>query len=105
MSKNIYLFKQNCPCIFGINTSILGFPGGSDGKESDCNAEDPSLIPGSGRFPWRKEWLTTPIFLPGEFLDRRDWWAIVHGVAKSQKRLVYLAKDWIGRHETYLCDL
>ena len=27
------------------------FPGGSDGKEYACNARDPSLIPGSGRFP------------------------------------------------------
>ena len=29
----------------------LHFPGGSDGKESSCNAEDPGLIPGSGRSP------------------------------------------------------
>ena len=29
--------------------SILGFPGGSDGKESAWNAGDPGLIPGSGR--------------------------------------------------------
>ena len=28
-----------------------GFPGGSDGKESACNAEDPGLIPGLGRSP------------------------------------------------------
>ena len=27
----------------------MGFPGDSDGKESACNAEDPYLIPGSGR--------------------------------------------------------
>ena len=27
----------------------MGFPGGSDGKESICNAGDPGLIPGSGR--------------------------------------------------------
>ena len=27
----------------------LGFPGGSDGKESSCNAGDPCLIPGLGR--------------------------------------------------------
>ena len=27
----------------------LGFPGGSDGKESACNAEDLGSIPGSGR--------------------------------------------------------
>ena len=28
-----------------------GFPGGSTGKESTCNAGDPSSIPGSGRPP------------------------------------------------------
>ena len=28
-----------------------GFPGGSDGTESACNAGDLSLIPGSGRSP------------------------------------------------------
>ena len=28
-----------------------GFPGGSDSKESTCNAGDQGLIPGSGRFP------------------------------------------------------
>ena len=26
-------------------------PGGSDGKESACNAGDPGLIPGTGRSP------------------------------------------------------
>ena len=31
--------------------SILGFLGGSDGKESACNAGDLGLIPGSGRSP------------------------------------------------------
>ena len=30
---------------------LLGFPGGSDGKEPACNAEDPGSIPGSGRPP------------------------------------------------------
>ena len=29
---------------------FLGFPGSSAGKESTCNAGDPSLIPGLGRF-------------------------------------------------------
>ena len=27
---------------------VEGFPGGSDGKESACSAEDLGLIPGSG---------------------------------------------------------
>ena len=29
----------------------MGFPGGSDGKESACNVEDLGSIPGSGRSP------------------------------------------------------
>ena len=29
----------------------MDFPGGSDGKESACNAEDPDSIPGLGRSP------------------------------------------------------
>ena len=33
------------------HSNILGLPGGSDGKESTCNAGDPSLIPGLGRSP------------------------------------------------------
>ena len=30
---------------------MQGFPGGSAGKESACNAGDPGSIPGSGRSP------------------------------------------------------
>ena len=33
----------------------MGFPGGSDSKESTCNAGDPGLIPGLGRSP-EKGW-------------------------------------------------
>ena len=32
-------------------TQYWGFSGGSDGKESACNAGDPDLIPGLGRSP------------------------------------------------------
>ena len=35
-----------------------------------------------GKIPWRREWLPTPVFWSGEFMD-----CIVHGVAKSQTRL------------------
>ena len=40
---------QMLPYTFHIDQ--LGFPGGSDGKESACNAGDLGLIPGSGRSP------------------------------------------------------
>ena len=43
------------------------FPGSLAGKESSCNAGNLSLIPGLGRFSWRREWLPTPVFWPGEF--------------------------------------
>ena len=36
---------MNLLCVY------MGFPGGSDGKESGCNAGDLGLIPGSGRSP------------------------------------------------------
>jgi len=36
-----------------------GLPGGSDDKESACNARDPGFI------SWRREWLPTPVFLSG----------------------------------------
>ena len=45
----------------------MGFPGSSAGKEFACSARDPSSIPGSGRFPWRRDKLPTPVFWPGEF--------------------------------------
>ena len=41
-----------------------GFLCGSDGKESACKAGDASSIPGSGRFPWRREWLIIIKVLP-----------------------------------------
>ena len=37
--------------IFAIIYLIMGFSGGSDGKESACNAGDPGSIPGLGKSP------------------------------------------------------
>ena len=41
----------------------LGFPAGSAGKESACNAGDLGSIPGSGRCLWRRAWQPTPASL------------------------------------------
>ena len=43
----------------------MGFPAGSEGEESTCNAGDP-VNPWVRKTPWRREWLPTPVFLPGE---------------------------------------
>ena len=37
-----------------------------------------------GKIPWRREWLSTPVFWPGEFCGLKS---SVRGVAKSQTRL------------------
>ena len=39
-----------------------GFPGGSAGKESACNAGDPVSIL-VRKIPWRRDSLPTPVFL------------------------------------------
>ena len=46
----------------------MGFPGGSDGKVSACNVEDPGSIPESGRFPGEGNGglQPTPVLLPGK---------------------------------------
>ena len=63
--------------------NLWGFPGGSDGKESICNAGDPGSIPGSERSPGEKN--GNPLqYLAGKSMDRRTWWTAVHGVIKSQ---------------------
>ena len=41
-------------------THLWGFPDGSNGKESTCNAGDPCLIPGLGRSP--REWNGNPLW-------------------------------------------
>ena len=74
-----HIYMNVCLC--------TGFPGSSAGKESACNAGDPSLIPGLGGspgegvgYPLQYSCLETP-------KARGAWRATVHGVAKSQTRL------------------
>ena len=43
----------------------LGFPGGSDSKESACNTGD-LVWSWVGKIPWRRGWLHTLVFLLGE---------------------------------------
>ena len=67
----------------------MGFPGGSEVKVFASSAGDPGLIPGSGKSsgegngnPRQYSCLENP-------MDRGDWRATVHRVAKSRTRLSY----------------
>ena len=68
-------------------SKIRAFPGGSDGKESACNAGDLGSIPGSGRLPGERNGNPLQSTCLENSMNRRAGWARVHGVAKSQTRL------------------
>ena len=61
-----------------------GFPGGSDCKDSTCNARDPGLFPGSGRSP--REGIDYPLqYSCLEDNGQRSLVGPVHGVAESDE--------------------
>ena len=70
-----------------IYIHIQGFHGGSDSKESACNAGDPGLIPGSGGSPGKEKGNPLQYSCLGNPTNTGAWKATVHGVAKSQTRL------------------
>ena len=62
----------------------MGFPGGSDGKESAYNAGDLDSIPGLGRFPGEGNGNPLQYSCLENPMDRGTWWATDHGVTKSR---------------------
>ena len=66
----------------------MGFPHGSDGKESAWNAGDLGSISGLGE-PLKKGMATHSSILAGEF-HGEAWWAIVHGVTKESAMTEWL---------------
>ena len=67
----------------------LSFRGGSDSKESTCNAGDPGLIPGLGRSPPEGNGNPLQYSCLDNSMDREAWQAIVHRVTKSWTRLIW----------------
>ena len=61
------------------NKKAMGFPGGSDGKESACNRGGLGLIPGSGRSPGKGNGYPLQYSYLENSMDRRAWQATVHG--------------------------
>ena len=62
----------------------LDLPGGSDSKESACNAGDLSSVPGLRRTPGEGNGNQLQYSCLGNPIDRGAWQATVHGVTKSQ---------------------
>ena len=74
-------FYMGCPGFSGV------FPGGSDGKESACNAGDLGLILGLGRSLGEGNGEPFQYSCLENAMDSGAWLATVLGVAKSQTQL------------------
>ena len=65
-----------------LNISV-GFPGGSDNKESACSAGDPGSFPESGRSRGEGNGHSLQYSCLENSMERGAWWATVHGVTES----------------------
>ena len=77
--------QQSDPVIYiyiHIYKYIWGFPGGSDGKESACNAKDPGSI-GSGKSPGEGNGYPFQYSCQENSMDRGAWQVTVHRVTKE----------------------
>ena len=79
-------------------TVFLGFPAGSAGKKSACNAGDLGSIPGLGRSPEEGNSYAFKYSGLENSMDRGAWQATVHGVTKSQTQL----SDFYFHFQSYL---
>ena len=64
-----------------------GFPSGSDGIESACNAGDLDLIPGLVRSPGEKNGYPLQYSCLENSMDRGAWRATVHGSQRVRQQL------------------
>ena len=71
----------------------MGFRGGSDGKESSCNARDPGSVPGWGRFTGKENGNPLQYSCLENTMNREAWQAMFHGVAKTH--------DWATNTKGY----
>ena len=83
--ENLEKMEPSCTVSRNVNWCIQfwGFPGGSDSKESACNAGDSGSVPELGRFPGKGNGYPLQYSCLENSMDRGAWQALVHGVTKS----------------------
>ena len=84
----------------------IGFPGGSVVKNPPARQETQV-----GKIPWRRKWQPSPVFLPGNPMDRGAWWARSMGLQRvllnlvtsqqQQQTTVCIAGYWGHIHSLY----
>ena len=50
------------------------------------------------KIPWNRKWHATPVFSLENSMERKAWWATVHGVTKSQTLLSMRAHTHTHTH-------
>ena len=69
-----------------VSEQQMGFPASASGKEPACQYKGHKRCgfnPWVGKIPWRRAWQPTPVFLPGNSIERGAWWATVHRVTQT----------------------
>ena len=76
--------------IWDLVISSMGFPGGSDGKESACSAGNLGSIPGLGRSPGEGSDYPLQYSCLENSMDKGAWQTTAHGISKSRPWL----REW-----------
>ena len=88
----------------GLNCNLVLGSGGSDGKESACNAGHQGSIPGSGRSHGEGNGYPLQYSCLENSMDRGAWQATVHRVTKSQTQLSNLHFHFHGLYDQLLAN-
>ena len=81
--------------LWGQVSVIAALPGGSAGKEPICQCSRLGFDHWVGKVPWRRAWLPTPVFLPGESHGQRS----LAGYTPRRRK----ESDTTERLSTWLC--
>ena len=81
--QTLYSFGGNYHTLW----NMTGFPSSSAVKNPPANAEDVGSIPGLARSPWEGNGNPLQYSCLENSMDIGAWWAVVHGVSKSQSQL------------------
>ena len=84
MIHSLILLLVNVASFFPL---CVGFPGGSDGKESTCNAGESGSISGSGRSPGEGNGNPLQYSYLEDPMDRGAWRTAVLGITKNRAQL------------------
>ena len=68
-----------------LSKLLLGFPGGSNGKESACNAGDPGLIPEFRRSPGERNGYLLQYSCMENSMDRGAFWLQSRGSQRVRR--------------------